>query len=100
MIIKGTADVKAHLSEFISRVRYGRERIVIARRGKPIAALIGIQDLHRLESLDRESDNNESEKHHPIMDAFGGWADRIDLDELVEHIYAERENASEREVNL
>lgn len=100
MIVKGTADVKARLSEFISRVRYGRERIVIARRGKPVAALIGIDDLHRLESLERVKFEKESANQHPIMNAFGGWADRSDLDELIEHIYAERKSATEREVNL
>jgi len=100
MIVKGTADVKARLSEFISRVRYGRERIIIARRGKPVAALIGIQDLHSLESLERESKKRTGENHHPIMNASGGWAGRTDLDELVTHIYAEREITSEREVNL
>jgi hypothetical protein len=34
------------------------------------------------------------------MRAFGGWADRDDLDELVEEIYADRLTAAAREVAL
>jgi len=98
--ITGTADVKARLSEFISRVRHGGERIIISRRGKPVAALISMEDLHRLENIKREENNKSRESEHPIMHAFGGWADRDDLDELVEIIYADRENASGREVDL
>jgi hypothetical protein len=41
-----------------------------------------------------------SEFVHPIMRAFGGWAGRTDLDELVEEIYADREATSGREVAL
>jgi prevent-host-death family protein len=45
-------EVKASFSEFLNRAAYGRERIVILSRGKPKAAVIGIEDLHRLEELE------------------------------------------------
>lgn len=45
----GTHEAKTHLSEYLSRVRYGGERIVIERHGKPVAALVGMEDLARLE---------------------------------------------------
>jgi antitoxin (DNA-binding transcriptional repressor) of toxin-antitoxin stability system len=32
-------------------VRYGGERIVIERHGRPVAGLVGIEDLERLEGL-------------------------------------------------
>ena len=35
----GTHEAKTHLSEYLNRVRYGGERIVIERHGKPVAAL-------------------------------------------------------------
>lgn len=44
--------VKAALSEYLNRAAHGRERIVISSRGKPEAAMIGIDDLRRLEELE------------------------------------------------
>lgn len=43
------AEAKSHLSELISRSAHGRERIVITRRNKPVAALVSLDDLRRLE---------------------------------------------------
>ncbi len=34
------ADAKKHLSELMSRVAYNKERFLIERRGKPMAALV------------------------------------------------------------
>ena len=103
-----TSHVKAHLSEFIGRVAYGRERLLVLRRGKPVAALVSVEDLRRLEALDstpaeRAPSNGDvwgRAGAHPIMRAFGGWADRDDLDDLVEEIYADRLTATAREVAL
>ncbi|HIC92631.1 MAG TPA: type II toxin-antitoxin system prevent-host-death family antitoxin [Anaerolineae bacterium] len=94
--IISAAEAKRRLSELIGRVAYGHERIIIERKGKPMAAVIGMADLTRLEALE---DQMGSETH-PIMRAFGGWADRQDLDELLEEIYAARERALGREVEL
>jgi prevent-host-death family protein len=93
-----TADIKARLSEMIGKVTYGRERLIVLRRGKPVAALVSLQDLQRLEALD--ATENYRADAHPIMRAFGGWADRADLDALVDEIYADRAAATGREVEL
>lgn len=47
----GTHEAKTRLSEYLNRVRYGGERIVIERHGRPVAGLVGIGDLERLEEL-------------------------------------------------
>ena len=44
-----TSQVKAQFSEFIGRVTFGRERVLVLRRGKPVAALVSVEDLRRLE---------------------------------------------------
>lgn len=93
-----TADVKARLSEMISKVVYSRERLVILRRGKPVAALVSIEDLKRLEALDTATERTTGQ--HAITRAFGGWADRADLDKLVAEIYADRERTTGREIEL
>jgi prevent-host-death family protein len=47
---------KKALSEFLNRAAYGRERIIIASRGKPKAAIIGIDDLRLLEEFEEMKD--------------------------------------------
>lgn len=44
-------EAKANLSSLINAVAYGGERIVIQSRGRPKAALVGVEDLGRLEGL-------------------------------------------------
>ncbi|MCX6029639.1 MAG: type II toxin-antitoxin system Phd/YefM family antitoxin [Chloroflexi bacterium] len=95
-----TAHMKARLSEVVGRVAYGRERLVVLRRGKPMAALVSVEDLRRLEALDTAENNVRVLAVHPIMRAFGGWAGRDDLDDLVAEIYADRAAATSREVAL
>ena len=43
------AQAKAHLSDLMAQVAQGGEHYVIERRGKPLAALISVDDLERLE---------------------------------------------------
>lgn len=94
-----TVEVKAHLSQWLNRVAFGNERLVVLRRGKPVAALVSVDDLRRLEALDVK-EQDERMDSHPIMRAFGGWADRDDLDDLIAEIYADRERVVGREISL
>ena len=48
------SELKRELSNLINRAAYGKERIVILSRGRPKAALIGMEDLHVLESLNQQ----------------------------------------------
>lgn len=97
-----TSQIKAQLSEFIGRVAYGRERVLVLRHGKPVAAMVSVEDLRRLEIIDATSgETRNASAMHPIMRAFGGWAESDDLgDEFVAEIYADRLKASGREVDL
>jgi prevent-host-death family protein len=56
-----TSQVKAQLSEFIGRVAYGRERVLILRHGKPVAALVSVEDLRWLEATDQTQITTESQ---------------------------------------
>ena len=51
-ISTGLFDAKTRLSEFVNKVLYGGERVVITRNGKPVAALVSPDDLARLEALE------------------------------------------------
>jgi prevent-host-death family protein len=46
------SQLKDNLSEYLNRVVYGRERIIVASRGKPKAAVISLADLELLEELE------------------------------------------------
>jgi len=43
------AEVKAHLSELVARVRSEHERITVTVHGRPTAALVALEDLESLE---------------------------------------------------
>ena len=93
-----TSQVKAQLSEFIGRVAFGHERVLVLRRGKPVAALVSIEDLRRLEVADVTADETRDvPTMHPIMRGYGGWAESDDLDEIFAEIYADRLKPTGRE---
>lgn len=43
------ADVKAHLSELVSRVHGQHERVTVTVHGRPSAVLVSVEDLESLE---------------------------------------------------
>ena len=46
------SDLRADMSHNLNRVAYGHERLVLHRRGRDVAAVISLDDLHVLERLD------------------------------------------------
>jgi len=52
MIVTTVTELKRDLSGFLNRAAYGRERIIVASRGRPKAAVISIEDLRLLEELE------------------------------------------------
>jgi prevent-host-death family protein len=56
MTIKvAVADAKKRFSELLGRVAYGQARVIITRRGKPIAALVPLSDMPPA-ALDEDGD--------------------------------------------
>lgn len=91
------AQAKAHLSALASAAAFGNERIIIERRGKPLAALVSVGDLESLEA-------GGAAAHQPrgALALVGAWreVDDEEMDSLVESIYAERDNDTGRSVPL
>ena len=84
MIEVSVSQAKASLSEYINRAVYGRERIVIASRGKSKAALISMEDLQRLEALEKALATRQgiesppSDILPPAVDGFRqGWREAM-----------------------
>lgn len=65
----GTHEAKTHLSEYLNRVRYGGERIVIERHGKPVAALVSNEDLERLEAPPEVEETAEERYRRGLKEA-------------------------------
>lgn len=64
-------DAKERFTELLNRVSHHKEHIVITRRGKDIAALIPIEDLHLMEECLNQSDLEEALASHQEVRAKG-----------------------------
>ncbi len=49
-------DARDNLAELVNRSAYGKERIVLTRRGKGVAALVPMEDLEILEKIEDHLD--------------------------------------------
>ena len=64
-----TKEARDQLSELVNRAAYGKERIVLTRRGKGIAALIPLEDLLALEQMMRQlEDQSDIEAAQKALD--------------------------------
>lgn len=50
------AKAKDQFSDLLRRAEHGGERLIIHRHGKPVAALLPMRDLERIEALEDEED--------------------------------------------
>jgi len=55
-----TADAKEEFSELLNRVTHYKERIILTRRGKEIAAIVPLEDLHTLQKSQSKNDLEEA----------------------------------------
>ena len=49
------ASAREHFAEILNRVAYAKHRYRITKRGKPVAAVIPLEDLKILERLDAKA---------------------------------------------
>ena len=90
----GIAEAKSKFSEVIARTIYAGERFIVRRRGKPVAAIVGIDDLKKIQSTDSREDTGT------LLAAAEAWADFKDLDRVIEDIYRSRRKSTDRKVTL
>jgi len=57
-----TLEAREHFADTLNRTAYGKERIVVTRRGQELAAILPIEDLRLLEELEDRSDLLEALK--------------------------------------
>ena len=91
-------EAKAQLSALMARVGYRGERFVIERWGRPLAALVGVEDLERLE----QGQDTMFSRPLGALALVGAWGEveEKDLDVVLGEIYAERERDTGCPVDL
>ena len=68
------AQAKAHLSALMAQAAYGGMRILIERRGKPLAALVSVDDLERLElGRPRAERPSDTVRSRLLTTTIGPW---------------------------
>lgn len=55
-----TVEARDRFSDVVNRAAYGKERVVITRRGKDLVAVVPIEDLQLLEDLEERIDLEEA----------------------------------------
>jgi prevent-host-death family protein len=57
-----TVEARKQIGEVINRAAYGKERVILTRRGKPVVAVVPIEDMETLEALEDRLDIEEAHK--------------------------------------
>jgi prevent-host-death family protein len=55
-----TVNARKQISEVINRAAFGKERMILTRRGKEVAAVVPIEDVKVLEALEDRMDLEEA----------------------------------------
>ena len=50
------SEARETFAELVNRAAYGHERVLVARRGRPVAAIVPIEDIELLEQVEDELD--------------------------------------------
>ena len=72
------SEIRNRIGEILARVRYGREHVVVERRGQPVAAIIGIEEYDDLLQLRRQ---REAQVRRQRFQAIRASAAENDLSE-------------------
>lgn len=88
------AEVKKNFSEFLSAAAYGNKGYIITRRGKEVAALIGVKKFEALQARENNSQSNG------LVALVGDWDGGEDLSVKVDEVYKGRKRNIGRDINL
>jgi prevent-host-death family protein len=93
------AQAREHISELLNQVSYGKQRVVLTRRGKKIAAMVSVEDLDLLESgigaggaQEPGADYRAKKPSHPLLKHSGRWMGN-DAKKLLRDVYRNRTKA-------
>lgn len=78
--------LRTSIGDVLNRIEYKGERVVVERKGTPVAVIIGVDDLRRLEAIEaeREAELIQLAKRAAAEDGVVTFAE---LAEAVEHAH-------------
>jgi len=76
--------VRQNLGELLNEVQYKRDKIIITKAGKPVAALIDMPLFERLREMDREFERMTRQLRQAFQDVPESEVDAL-LDEAIAH---------------
>lgn len=85
------AEAKSHFSEYISKVAYAGEKYLITKRGKPLVALVPIQDLKNIKAGKEEKG---------LSEIIGKWKNFEEIENNINKIYSSRKEDKGRDVSF
>ena len=56
-----TVAARQHFSDLINRVAYGKDRVLLTRRNRPLVAVVPIEDIALLEEIEDREDLNAAQ---------------------------------------
>ena len=74
--IISTADARKNFANIVNKVAYGKESIVLTRRGQEIAAIVSMEELELLQQIEDYIDIEDAKK------ALENHVDNIPADEV------------------
>jgi antitoxin (DNA-binding transcriptional repressor) of toxin-antitoxin stability system len=90
----GVAEVKKHFSEVMSQISQVGEQFIIEKKGKPMAAMVGLKDLEMIERSVKKG------KKNGLLAAIGAWEDFEELDKVIKDIYLKRKRSGDRKEGI
>lgn len=57
-----TVELRENLSDAINKAAFGKERVVVTRRGKKLVGIVPYEDIELLEALEDKKDIEEAKK--------------------------------------
>ena len=88
------AEVKAHLSELVSRVHGQHERVTVTVHGRPSAVLLSVEDLESLEETIAVLSDSDAVSALIASEAELARGESVDQAELIAAVAARRRPAS------
>ena len=85
------AEAKSNFSEYISRVAFANEKLIITKRGKPVAGLVSLEDIKRLK---QESGSAG------LSQAIGKWENFDEIKSEIKKTYNKRSKEQGRNVSF
>ena len=89
--VVSVAEAKSHFSEYVSKVAYTGEKFVITKRGKPMVALVSIEDLENIKV---------KEEAKRLSEIIGKWENFEEIENNINKAYSSRKEDRARDVSF